>query len=91
MVSQMCAEEACSKEESGFQSCEAMYIVGQGVTYLLMASLPTTQMATLWAARRLSSVHQIQLLRPRFPDRKVGTAGCSEIGDVPSVHLLDLE
>lgn len=67
-----------------------MYIVGQGVTYLLMVSLPTTQMVMLWAARRLS-VHQIRLLRPRFPDRKVETAGCPEIGDVPSLHLLDLE
>lgn len=60
-----------------------MYIVGQGVTYLLMASLPTTQMVMLWAARRLS-VHQIRLLRPRFPDRKVETAGRPEIGDASS-------
>lgn len=30
---------------------------GQGVTYLLMGSLPAAQMAPLWAVRRLS-VHQ---------------------------------
>lgn len=59
-----------------------MSLERQGVTYLLMASLPTAQMAMLRAARRLS-VHQIRLLRPRFPDRKVETAVCPEL-DVPS-------
>lgn len=47
-------------------------------------------MAMLWAAWRLS-VHQIRLPGPRFPDRKVETAGCPEIGDLPWLHLLDLE
>lgn len=77
------------EEERGFQGC-SVSVGGQGVTYLSVASLPAAQMALLWAAWRLS-VHQIRLLRPRFPDRKVETAGCPEIGDVPSLHLLDLE
>lgn len=58
------------------------------MTYLLMGSLPTAQMAMLWAARRLS-VCQIRLLRPQVLDRKVETAGRPEVGDV--FHLLDLE
>lgn len=65
-------------------------IEGNGVTYLLISSLPAAQMAVLWAARRLS-VHPIWLPRLRFRDRKAGTAGCCETGDVPSFQLLDLE
>lgn len=34
-----------------------MSVGGQGVTYLLMGSLPAAQMVVLWPARRLS-VHQ---------------------------------
>ena len=63
------------------------------MTYLLMASPPSARMAALWAAWRLS-VHQMWLLRPLRPgfrDREVETAGCPEIGDVPSLDLLDLE
>lgn len=89
MVGEGGAEEACSKEDFFSRVCRVS-IEGNGVTYLLISSLPAAQMAILWAARRLS-VHPIWLPRLRFRDRKAGTAGCCETGDVPSFQLLDLE
>lgn len=78
--------EACSKVESSpeltYQRTECDLPID--------GSLPSAQMGMSWASRRLS-VHQIRLLRTQLADRKVETASCPEMGDVPLIDLPDPE